>query len=79
MENQFELLHVGLNSGSPEKAEETAKLFSLMFNLPVKMGNSSVFAGKYFECMGEPRRLRRSGRQIGDPLYNQVSSTSVVK
>ena len=61
MENQFELLHVGLNSGSPEKAEETAKLFSLMFNLPVKMGNSSVFAGKYFECMKSPSARGTNG------------------
>ena len=61
MENQFELLHVGLNSGSPEKAEETAKLFSLMFNLPVKMGNSSVFAGTYFECMKSPSARGTNG------------------
>ena len=61
MENQFELLHVGLNSGSPEKAEETAKLFSLMFNLPVKMGNSSDFAGKYFECMKSPSARGTNG------------------
>lgn len=25
-----------------------------MFNLPVKVGNSSVFAGTYFECMKSP-------------------------
>ena len=61
MENQFELLHVGLNSGSPEKAEETAKLFSLMFNLPVKMGNSSDFAGTYFECMKSPSARGTNG------------------
>ena len=51
MENQFELLHVGINAGDPQKAEETAKLFALMFNLDVRMGNKSIFAGKYFECM----------------------------
>jgi len=51
MENKFELLHVGINCGDPEKAAEAAKLFALMFNLEVKMGNSSIFAGKYFECM----------------------------
>lgn len=61
MENKFELLHVGLNSGSPEKAEETAKLFSFMFNLPVKLGNSSVFAGKYFECMKSPSARGTNG------------------
>ena len=45
MENKFELLHIGLNEGNPQKAEETAKLLAFMFNLPVKVGNSSVFAG----------------------------------
>ena len=51
MENKFELLHVGIKTDDPVKAEETAKLLAMMFNLEVKMGNSSNFAGKYFECM----------------------------
>lgn len=54
MENKFELLHVGINCPDPEKAEESAKLLALMFNLNVKMGNKSIFAGKYFECMKTP-------------------------
>lgn len=54
MENKFELLHMGINAGSPENAEATAKLFAMMFNLEVKMGNKSNFAGKYFECMKFP-------------------------
>ena len=32
-----------------------------MFNLPVKMGNSSVFAGKYFECMKSPSARGTNG------------------
>ena len=51
MENKFELLHLGIKTDDPAKAEETAKLLAMMFNLDVKMGNSSNFAGKYFECM----------------------------
>lgn len=54
MENKFELLHVGINTPDAAKAEETAKLLALMFNLEVKMGNKSIFAGKYFECMKSP-------------------------
>lgn len=54
MENKFELLHVGINTPDPAKAEEAAKLFALMFNLEVKMGQKSIFAGKYFECMKSP-------------------------
>ena len=51
MENKFELLHLGIKTDDPVKAEETARLLAMMFNLEVKMGNSSNFAGKYFECM----------------------------
>lgn len=51
MENKFELLHLGIKTDDPVKAEETARLLAMMFNLDVKMGNSSNFAGKSFECM----------------------------
>ena len=51
MENKFELLHVGIKTDDPVKAQETAQLLGMMFNLEVKPGNSSVFAGKFFECM----------------------------
>ena len=61
MENQFELLHLGINAGDPQKAEEAAKLFALMFNLDVRMGNKSIFAGKYFECMKNPNSPGTNG------------------
>ena len=32
MENKFELLHVGIKTDDPVKAEETAKLLAMMFN-----------------------------------------------
>ena len=51
MENKFELLHVGIKTDDPVKAEETATLLAMMFNLEVKRGNSSIFVDKYFECM----------------------------
>ena len=51
MENKFELLHVGIKTDDPVKAEETAKLLAMMFNLEVKMGNSSNFASGSIEVM----------------------------
>ena len=54
MENKFELLHVGIKTDDPVKAEETAKLLAMMFNLEVKLGNSSIFAGTAVEVMKTP-------------------------
>jgi 2-dehydro-3-deoxyphosphogluconate aldolase/(4S)-4-hydroxy-2-oxoglutarate aldolase len=47
----FELAHVGLNHHNTEEALKTARWFAAVFNLTVKDGNSSVFAGKAVECM----------------------------
>ena len=52
----YKLVHVGVNCESEKKAEETANLFSLIFNLNTKIGAKSIFAGTYFECMKAPFR-----------------------
>ena len=54
MENTFELVHVGINTNSPEEAAQLAELLCGLFNLTPKHGNKSEFAGTYFECMKEP-------------------------
>lgn len=54
MENKFELVHVGINTGSEEDAQALAQLLSTLFNLAPRQGNKSVFAGSYFECMKAP-------------------------
>ncbi len=54
MENKFELVHVGVNTNSPEEAEKLAQLLSMMFNLTPRHGQKSEFAGNYFECMKAP-------------------------
>jgi 2-dehydro-3-deoxyphosphogluconate aldolase/(4S)-4-hydroxy-2-oxoglutarate aldolase len=54
MENKFELVHVGVNTGSPEEALQLAELLSGMFNLTPRHGQKSEFAGDYFECMKAP-------------------------
>jgi 2-dehydro-3-deoxyphosphogluconate aldolase/(4S)-4-hydroxy-2-oxoglutarate aldolase len=50
----FQVLHFGINAKSGEKAGETAKLFNTLFGLPIRDGNSSVFAGDLIEVMKLP-------------------------
>jgi len=50
----FELAHVGVNMGSEDEALKAAQRFAFIFGMPVKNGNSSVFAGGAVEYMKEP-------------------------
>jgi 2-dehydro-3-deoxyphosphogluconate aldolase/(4S)-4-hydroxy-2-oxoglutarate aldolase len=52
----LELRHVGVNSGSPEKAMEDAKKFAKLLGWEIKDGNSSTFVGTGFEMMKKPFR-----------------------
>lgn len=45
------LVHIGINSRDEEEAEKTARLFSGLFDLEYRSGNSSIFAGSDFEVM----------------------------
>ena len=58
MKNRFELVHVGINTESPEKALQLAELLSAMFHLQLRHGKKSEFAGDYFECMKAPFLLQ---------------------
>lgn len=50
----FELAHVGINAESEAVASEVATKFNSIFNLPIKDGNSSIFAGTGIEVMKAP-------------------------
>lgn len=52
----LELKHVGINSGSPEKAMDDAQAICKLLGWDVKEGNSSTFAGDAFEMMKKPFR-----------------------
>lgn len=52
--NKFELVHVGINTNSPEDAKNLADNLCEIFNLNYRAGNKSEFAGNYFECMKKP-------------------------
>ena len=47
----FELAHVGINTENEQEARAVAQMFDSMFGFEEKVGNSSVFAGKYVEVM----------------------------
>ena len=50
----LELRHVGVNSGSPEKAMEDAEKFAKLLGWEIKDGNKSTFVGTGFEMMKKP-------------------------
>ena len=50
----FEFAHLGINEESEESAVAAANDFSQIFNFPVKIGTSSVFAGAGFEVTKTP-------------------------
>lgn len=50
----YELAHVGINCMNASEALEAAKLFSDIFNLSPREGNSSFFAGSAVEAMRSP-------------------------
>jgi len=47
----FEFLHLGINNENKEEAAKGAKLFELMFGMPVRETSKSIFADPAFEFM----------------------------
>lgn len=47
----LEFVHMGINNDSKEEAERGAKLFELMFGMPLRQTSKSIFAGEEFEFM----------------------------
>ena len=47
----LEFTHMGINTDNKEEAEKAAKLFNLMFGMPLKETSKSYFAGDAFEFM----------------------------
>lgn len=50
----FELAHIGVNAANEEEALKAANRFAFLFGWPVKVGNSSIFAGTAVEVMKTP-------------------------
>ena len=66
-EIKYELAHVGINGANAEEALAIARLFAKVFNLSVKEGNSSDFAGSAVEVMKEPYLGRLGHIGMGTP------------
>ena len=47
----LEFVHMGINNESKEEAEKAAKLFNLMFGMPMRETSKSTFAGEQLEFM----------------------------
>ena len=47
----LEFVHMGINNENKAEAEKSAKLFSLMFGLPLRETSKSIFASEEFEFM----------------------------
>ena len=47
----LEFIHMGINNSSADEAMKGAKLFEMMFGMPIKETSKSVFAGDAFEFM----------------------------
>jgi 2-dehydro-3-deoxyphosphogluconate aldolase/(4S)-4-hydroxy-2-oxoglutarate aldolase len=65
----FQMVHVGLNCANPQEAESVADKFDTAFGFTKKVGNSSVFASTYVECMKAPFK--------GDNGHIAISTNSV--
>jgi 2-dehydro-3-deoxyphosphogluconate aldolase/(4S)-4-hydroxy-2-oxoglutarate aldolase len=50
----FEIAHIGINANNEAEAKNITNSFSEIFNLDVKDGNSSLFAGTMLEVMKSP-------------------------
>ncbi len=47
----LEFVHMGINNDNAEEAKRGAKLFELMFGMPLRETSKSIFAGEAFEFM----------------------------
>lgn len=54
----FKMVHVGINCADAAEAESVADEFDSAFGFTKKVGNSSVFASTYVECMKKPFKGR---------------------
>jgi len=50
----FELKHIGINAANEDEALKVAQRYGFLFGMPVKVGNSSIFAGAAVEVMKTP-------------------------
>ena len=50
----FQMVHIGINCDNENEAGDVSSKFEKMFGWTQKIGNSSIFAGSFIECMKSP-------------------------
>ena len=50
----FQMVHIGINCDNEDEADSVSAKFDKMFGWTQKIGNSSIFAGPFIECMKSP-------------------------
>ena len=61
----FEIVHLGVNTGTEEEAVACAAMFETLFSLPVNPAKESAdarFTGTQIEWMKKPGRIGRSAK-----------------
>lgn len=71
----FKLAHIGVNTENAEQAQKAASLVEFIFGMDSKVGNSSTFAGEYFEFnhakgLGTNGHIAISTPQIDRAIYH---------
>ena len=61
----FELVHVGINGKDEADADATASEYDRLFGFTKKVGNKSIFAGKFVEVMKMPFKGTNGHLAIG--------------
>ena len=61
----LELMHVGINSGTPEKAQKDADILVKLLGMDIKDGTKGMFVGSLFEMMKIPFRGANGHIAIG--------------
>ena len=64
---EFTFAHVGINTANGEEARQAAELLNLLFGLPVKEGNSSIFVSDGIEVYKSPYLGAHGHIAIGTP------------
>lgn len=64
---QFALAHVGINTESPQRAQQAARRLCELFGFEFKEGDASIFTGSYAEVMKKSPARAPTGTSPSPP------------
>ena len=68
----LEFVHIGINNENAEEAMRGAKLFEMLFGMPLRETSKSIFAGNNFEFMNQKGPGRCGHIGIGTPFVDRA-------